>query len=101
MDLFPLLIASVSSLIKIADEARLICKPAGLLLQASNTEHRVAAVLELPRSSFGGLPSCPETYYDGVNLYDLQMTLAPSHRERAMYFWFNLQQRILRFTFFG
>ncbi|PSS10046.1 Protein diaphanous 1 like [Actinidia chinensis var. chinensis] len=101
MDNFSLLISSVSSLIKIADEARLICKQAGLLLQATNTEHGVAAVLELPRSSFAGLPLCRKTYVDGINLYDLQMTLAPSHREHAMYFLFNLQQRILTFTFHG
>ncbi|GFY92116.1 hypothetical protein Acr_15g0013110 [Actinidia rufa] len=101
MNNFHLLITSVWSLIKIAEDARLTCTRDELFLQASNAEHRVAALLEIPRSSFGGFPACPGTYVDGVDLYDLQMTLSPSHQENTMYFWFNLDQRLLRFAFLG
>ncbi|XP_057512819.1 uncharacterized protein LOC130794880 [Actinidia eriantha] len=101
MNNFHILTTFVSSLINIADEARLIGNPAELLLQATNAAHGVTAVLTLPRSNFFGFPACPRTYLDGINLNDLQVTLAPSHQEHSMSIHFNMHQRIVRFTFLG
>ncbi|XP_057512650.1 proliferating cell nuclear antigen-like [Actinidia eriantha] len=101
MNIFHLLTMSVSSLIRIADEARLIGNPAALVLQATNAAHGVAAVLTLPSSNFFGFPACPRTYLDGINLNDLQVTLAPSHQEHSMSIHFYMHQRIVRFTFLG
>ncbi|PSS10045.1 Proliferating cell nuclear antigen like [Actinidia chinensis var. chinensis] len=101
MNSFHILTTFVSSLIKIADEARLIGNPAALLLQATSAAHGVTAVLTLPRSNFLGFPPCPRTYIDGINLNDLQVTLAPSHQEHSMSIHFNMHQRIVRFTFLG